>query len=196
MSRTVSQSSSLRRMNSMSRVTPALLTRMSTPPSAASAAGTSFSVSPCRRDCGQHVGLAADIGGERLQRLAPRAGRRPARPTYQCAGDIPADTSARAGHERRLARQIEHSLSSLTRMRGMQELFLGTRLARISEIARPWPRPPFRARVEGDLGAQRRRRGSGRGLSRVRRRRDRRRDLPAFQRKCLTPPGRCASAGR
>ncbi len=84
------QSSSFMRSASMSRVSPALLTRMSSGPaplrpsaiSASAAAGS-------RRSAGQTHALA-EFGGQRLQRLPPRAGQRDRRrPAHAARGRSP-----------------------------------------------------------------------------------------------------------
>jgi hypothetical protein len=58
----------------------------------------------------QHMGTLADLGGERVQNLAPCAGQR-----HGCAlrlqhlGDGAAEAAGRAGHERGLPREIKHA---------------------------------------------------------------------------------------
>ena len=114
---TLSHSSSFIRTNRLSRVTPALLTRMSSPPIAASAAGTSASTAAeSARSHGSDVGALAELGGERLERLAPRAGERDTRAlAVQRAGDRAAE-AADAPVTSAFASQIEHGFVSTCRV--------------------------------------------------------------------------------
>ena len=116
-SSTACQSSSFMRSASMSRVRPALLTRM------CQRAGRRFG----RRDQRVGRGRVAQVGGadmralaefrgQRLQRLPPRAGQHHRRALrVQRAGDRGADAARGAGDQRRLAVQPEHFSSAPSR---------------------------------------------------------------------------------
>jgi len=78
-------------------------------PIAASAAGTSFSTRPCRRDCRaaracDHPVRARPSSASRLVRRSRRS-----RPAVQGARDRAADAAARAGDQGGLSREIEHA---------------------------------------------------------------------------------------
>ena len=84
---TVFHSSSFMRMNRLSFVTPALLTRMSTPPRAASAAGTQrLDGRRIGEIAGKHMDAGRQRGGEGVQRIAAGAGQCDGRAlAVQCA---------------------------------------------------------------------------------------------------------------
>ena len=70
----MSHSSSFIRIKRLSLVTPALLTRISTLPIAASAAGTSASVAALwAKIAGKHMDIGFEFGGERVERVAAGA---------------------------------------------------------------------------------------------------------------------------
>ena len=107
---TLSQSSSRSCTNRLSRLTPALATRMSSLPIASSA------LRHQRLDrilvgeiAGQHVHALLQFAGQRIERLAPGAGKRDRRALpVQRAAMAAAERAACAGHQRGLAGQIEH----------------------------------------------------------------------------------------
>ncbi len=107
------QSSSVRRTKSVSRVRPALLTRMSRSPIAASAAGH-------QRVHGRAVGEIAgrtwtrspSSAASAIERLAPCPGDPDRRALLvERAGDAAADRAARAGDQGLPAAQIEHAIA-------------------------------------------------------------------------------------
>ena len=100
---------------SPSRVRPALLTRMSRPPIAASARPTQRvdrgRVRQVRR---RDMGALAEVGGQRRERLLPRAGERHGRALrVQGRRDRAADAAAGAGDERTASGQVEHHARAL-----------------------------------------------------------------------------------
>ena len=102
---------------------PALATRMSTWPMAASAAGTSASTSAPWTDCRAARGALAELAGKRLEHFAARArdgDRRALR--VQRLRDRAANAAGRAGDERRLASQIEHRYLLHAELRGRQRI--------------------------------------------------------------------------
>ena len=107
--RTVSQSASFMRMKRASRVTPALLTRMSIGPSALSTAGNKrLGRRGVREIARRHMGPNLELGGERFERLPPRAGERDRGALrVQGARDRLAKSARSAGDERSPSCQIE-----------------------------------------------------------------------------------------
>ena len=117
---TVLQSSSFMRMNRPSRVTPALLTRMSSGPAAASASGTSFSTARRVGEvAGDDEGALAQFGGQRVERLAAGARQHDLRALLvQRAGDGGAEAAGRAGDESDAIVQAEHEKLPRALMKG------------------------------------------------------------------------------
>ena len=95
------------RMNRLSWVMPALLTRMSTWPSAFSASSPSLTTAArSRRSQGSTNTRRAELGGKRVELLFVGAGDRDVSAlSMQRLGDRPADAASGAGDERALACQ-------------------------------------------------------------------------------------------
>ena len=130
---TASQSASDIRMKSWSRVIPALLTRMSTCPSASAACfGSASTAAASRQVAGQHMRPLAQLPRQRLQRRHPRPRQRHRRALpVQRPRDRAADPARSAGDQRRLARQIEHhpSPASARTSSGVPTAFVSISLA-------------------------------------------------------------------
>ncbi len=109
-SMTACQSSSRRRSARASRVMPALLTRMSIWPIAASASRTRRSdASGSARSAVSACARSPEFGDERVERGPARPGNRDRGAlAVERPGDRAADAAGGAGHQRSLPGQIEH----------------------------------------------------------------------------------------